>query len=73
MSKNELLSSVTGPLWERIGIYPHHGMDIFLPALRSKKSSGIGEFFDLLPLIEMGQTAALVPGGSTPSQLSPLN
>jgi 4-alpha-glucanotransferase len=39
-------------LWNRIGIYPHHGIDVFLPALRSKKSSGIGEFFDLLPLID---------------------
>src|SRR6185436_11010274 len=32
--------------------FPHHGINIFLPALHSKHSSGIGEFFDLLPIID---------------------
>jgi 4-alpha-glucanotransferase len=50
--KEQLLASPTGPLWKRVGIYPHHGIDVFLPALRSEKSCGIGEFFDLLPLID---------------------
>ena len=50
--KEKLLSSPTGFLWKRIGVYPHHGIDVFLPGLRSEKSCGIGEFLDLLPLID---------------------
>lgn len=49
---DKLLASLTGSLWRRIGIYPHHGIDIFLPALHSHNSCGIGEFLDLLPLID---------------------
>ena len=49
--KEQLLPCSTQLLWKRIGIYPHHGIDVFLPALRSANSSGIGEFLDLLPLI----------------------
>ncbi len=50
--KTRLLSSITGKQWETIGIHPHHGINIPLFALRSKNSSGIGEFFDLLPIID---------------------
>lgn len=38
--------------WKRIGISSHHGIDLPLSAIRSKNSCGIGEFFDLLPLID---------------------
>ena len=50
--KKQLLDSPTGHLWKRIGIHPHHGIDVFLPALHSKNSAGIGEFYDLIPLID---------------------
>ncbi|HEY2810909.1 MAG TPA: 4-alpha-glucanotransferase [Rhabdochlamydiaceae bacterium] len=50
--KEQLLSSSSAHLWKRIGIHPHHGICVFLPSLHSAKSSGIGEFYDLLPLIE---------------------
>lgn len=38
--------------WEKIGTGPHHGIALPLFSLRSHKSAGIGEFDDLLPLIE---------------------
>jgi len=38
--------------WEKIGLHHHHGINIPLSALRTKNSCGIGEFFDLLPLID---------------------
>ncbi len=38
--------------WTKVGIYPHHGLNIPLFSIRTKKSSGIGEFLDLLPLID---------------------
>ncbi|MCC6128159.1 MAG: 4-alpha-glucanotransferase [Chlamydiae bacterium] len=37
--------------WQQVGLYPHHGVALSLSSLRSQKSSGIGEFYDLLPLI----------------------
>ncbi|MBS0620135.1 MAG: 4-alpha-glucanotransferase [Verrucomicrobia bacterium] len=48
----KLLSSLMGPQWKRIGIKPHHGIDLPLASLRSANSCGIGEFFDLIPLID---------------------
>jgi 4-alpha-glucanotransferase len=50
--KSYLLQTATSEKWKRIGIYPQHGLDIPLGALHSKNSCGIGEFFDLLPLID---------------------
>ncbi len=38
--------------WERIGKRQHKGIDLPLFALRSKNSCGVGEFFDLIPLID---------------------
>lgn len=38
--------------WKKIGIKPRHGIDVPLFALRTKNCCGIGEFFDLLPLID---------------------
>ncbi|NGX31260.1 MAG: 4-alpha-glucanotransferase [Chlamydiae bacterium] len=38
--------------WEGIGFDPHHGFCIPLFSLRTKTSLGIGEFLDLLPLID---------------------
>jgi 4-alpha-glucanotransferase len=38
--------------WTTIGVKHHHGIDLPLGSLRTKHSSGIGEFLDLLPLID---------------------
>ncbi|MCI0382000.1 MAG: 4-alpha-glucanotransferase [Chlamydiae bacterium] len=38
--------------WKKIGIYHHHGINLLLSSLHSKKSCGIGEFFDLIPIID---------------------
>ena len=50
--KTRLLQSITGKQWEKIGVHHHHGINLPLSALHSKNSSGIGEFFDLLPIID---------------------
>lgn len=52
-NKNRILNAPTGPIWEKIGIYPHHGIDLPLSSLHSKNSCGIGEFLDILPLIDL--------------------
>ncbi len=46
----------------------HHGIDIFLSALHSRDSSGIGEYFDLIPVIKFCKTI-----GFDIIQLLPLN
>lgn len=38
--------------WKKIGIKHHHGICVPLFSLHSKNSCGIGEFLDLIPLIE---------------------
>jgi len=38
--------------WKRIGKFPHHGICVQLSSLRTQNSSGIGEFLDLIPLID---------------------
>ncbi len=42
----------TGEAWKKIGFHPHHGICLILSGLRTKNSCGIGEFLDLLPLID---------------------
>jgi 4-alpha-glucanotransferase len=37
--------------WDKIGFFPHVGIGLPLSALHSQKSCGIGEFYDLCPLI----------------------
>lgn len=50
--KDILLHTVSAPGWEKIGAYPHHGINFPLSALHSNNSCGIGEFFDLIPMID---------------------
>ncbi len=50
-----LFHSISGKAWERIGVRSHHGINFPLSALHSKNSSGIGDFFDLIPLIDWCQ------------------
>jgi 4-alpha-glucanotransferase len=49
---NLINQSVIKSLWEKIGAKHHHGISTPLASLKTKKSSGIGEFLDLLPLID---------------------
>ncbi len=62
----------------RIGLKPHHGICVPLFSLRSNKSCGIGEFFDLNPLIDWCSTLnldclQLLPLNDTGSDPSPYN
>jgi 4-alpha-glucanotransferase len=54
--------------WDRIGIKPHHGINIPLFSIHSNQSHGIGEFNDLLLLIDWA-----VSVGMDVIQLLPLN
>lgn len=38
--------------WKKIGIHSHHGIALPISSLHSEHSSGIGEFTDLVPLID---------------------
>jgi len=66
--EEQLLATGLGPQWAKIGIKHHHGIDISLSSLHSEHSCGIGEFYDLVPLIDW---CALV--GLDVIQLLPLN
>ncbi len=46
-----LQQSAAKKQWDAIGIRQHHGVNLPLFALRSKKSCGIGEYPDLMPLL----------------------
>lgn len=48
----KLKQSKTHKGWEKVGIYPHHGIALALGSLHTEKSSGTGEFLDLIPLID---------------------
>jgi 4-alpha-glucanotransferase len=50
--KHALLSTVSASGWQRVGVSSHHGINVPLSALHSHNSCGIGEFFDLIPLID---------------------
>ncbi|PCI77987.1 4-alpha-glucanotransferase [Candidatus Aerophobetes bacterium] len=40
------------PVWKNIGIGHHHGIQLLLSSIYSKKSIMIGDYFDLIPMIE---------------------
>ena len=76
--EEKLLQSNVGPQWSHIGIRHHHGIDLPLSALHTKDSCGIGEFLDLLPLIDWCPLAQLdflqlLPLNHYPSDPSPYN
>jgi 4-alpha-glucanotransferase len=56
---DSLLQTATAKAWERIGIKTHHGINLPLSALRTANSCGIGEFFDLIPMIDWCQSLKL--------------
>jgi len=47
-----LENTITGNAWKKVGIRHHHGINVPLASIRTENSSGIGEFLDLLPLID---------------------
>src|SRR3990167_1415719 len=63
-----LLSTITAIAWKKIGIKHHHGLNIPLSAIRTSKSSGIGEYYDLIPFIDWCHTLKM-----NVIQLLPLN
>jgi 4-alpha-glucanotransferase len=52
LSEQQDASFLTAPHWARIGIRHHHGICTPLSALVTSESAGIGEYLDLIPLIE---------------------
>ena len=73
-----LLQSATGNQWKTLGVRPRHGIALPLSALRTQKSSGIGEYLDLLPLIDWCQELKidliqLLPLNDTDNEPSPYN
>lgn len=73
-----LLSTPAGPNWQAINIKNHHGIITPIFSLRTKASSGIGEYLDLLPLIdwcsEIGfDVLQLLPINDTGLDPSPYN
>lgn len=53
--KAELATSPLAKQWSKIEVRPHHGILTPLSALHTKNSCGIGEFLDLIPLIDWCQ------------------
>ncbi len=64
--------------WKKIGLRHHHGIALPISALRTKKSCGIGEFYDLLPIIDWCASLKLdviqlLPLNDTDGDPSPYN
>ncbi|MFC2049058.1 4-alpha-glucanotransferase [Chlamydiota bacterium] len=68
MIPENLLQSPAASQWQQIGIRHHHGICLPLFSLHSEKSCGIGEFYDLLPMIDWCKDV-----GMDVIQLLPLN
>lgn len=73
---NEILNTPAAEQWKLIGIKTHHGINIPLFSLHSQQSCGIGEFPDLLPMInwcsEIGyDVIQLLPLNDTGHESSP--
>lgn len=73
---SQLLQTPAAQAWQRIGIKHHHGCALLLSALHSERSCGIGEYLDLLPLIDWCQQVGLdviqlLPLNDTGLEMSP--
>ena len=66
--ESKLLKTAAGAHWKTIGVKNHHGICLPLSSLHSEKSCGIGEYLDLLPMIDWCQSIGL-----DVIQLLPLN
>lgn len=65
---NSLLNTAAAIQWQDVGIKNHHGICIPLFSLRTQESCGVGEFLDLIPLIDWCSSI-----GFDVIQLLPLN
>ena len=73
-----LRQSPTNIYWERIGIHHQHGINTPLFSLYTPNSAGIGEYLDLIPLIDQCQNLGyeiiqLLPLNDTGTDPSPYN
>ncbi len=68
MSLTNLQHSSSAAQWKRVGIKAHHGINLPLSSLHTQNSCGIGEFLDLLPLIDWCESI-----GMDVIQLLPIN
>lgn len=73
-----LTASRAGNQWQMIGVHHHHGVNIPLFSLHSKESAGIGEYLDLLPMVDWlasfgGDVLQLLPLNDTGTDKSPYN
>jgi len=50
--ESDLKGKMTYHAWKKVGIHSHHGLNVPLFSIHTEKSCGVGEFFDLLPLID---------------------
>ncbi|MEM8628525.1 MAG: 4-alpha-glucanotransferase [Chlamydiota bacterium] len=78
MLNDFLMSSPAGDAWARIGTAPRHGINTPLFSLRTETSQGVGEFPDLLPLIDWMEEVGfsivqILPIGDTGTSPSPYN
>lgn len=78
MEVDLLLNTPASPLWEDFGIRHHHGINVPLFSLHSRDSCGIGEFLDLIPLIDWCRSIhfdmiQLLPLNDTGLDASPYN
>jgi 4-alpha-glucanotransferase len=76
--EKRLLETASSSQWRNIGIHSHHGIALPISALKSGQSKGIGEYLDLIPLIdwcaEIGlDTIQLLPLNDTGTDTSPYN
>jgi 4-alpha-glucanotransferase len=68
MIEEKLFQTPAGPQWRQIGVRHHHGICFPLFSIHSEKSCGIGEYLDILPLIDWCKEI-----GMDVIQLLPLN
>lgn len=71
-----LSQTPTAKAWQQIGVKHHHGICVPLFSLRTQHSAGLGEYLDLLPLIDWCPTVGfdviqLLPLNDTGTETSP--
>ena len=79
--EQQMLATPAEKQWQEVGVKPHHGINLPLFSLRSQQSCGIGEYPDLLPLInwckkldlDVIQLLPLNDGGPEPSPYAALS
>lgn len=57
--RESFLSSPAARQWQQMEVVPHHGIALPIFSLLSEKSCGIGEYLNLIPLIEWCRTTGL--------------